>query len=33
MLKIVPIPASRLRKIFEKDGFRCVRIEGKMMKG
>jgi len=28
MPKIVPIPASILRKIFEKDGFRCVRIEG-----
>jgi len=28
MPKIVPIPASRLRKIFEKDGFKCVRIEG-----
>jgi len=28
MLKIVSIPASRLRKIFEKDGFKCVRIEG-----
>ena len=28
MPKIVPIPASRLGKIFEKDGFKCVRIEG-----
>jgi len=28
MPKIVPIPASRLRKIFEKDGFKCVRTEG-----
>ena len=28
MPKIVPIPASRLRKIFEKAGFKCVRIEG-----
>ena len=28
MPKIVPIPASMLRKIFEKDGFKCVRIEG-----
>ena len=28
MPKIVSIPASRLRKIFEKDGFKCVRIEG-----
>ena len=28
MTKIVPIPASMLRKIFEKDGFKCIRIEG-----
>ena len=28
MSKIVPIPASRLRKVFEKAGFKCVRIEG-----
>ncbi len=28
MPKITPISASKLRKIFEKDGFRCVRIEG-----
>ena len=28
MPKIVPIPASMLRKIFEKDGFKCIRIEG-----
>jgi predicted RNA binding protein YcfA (HicA-like mRNA interferase family) len=28
MPKIVPIPASRLRKIFEKDGFKCVRTAG-----
>lgn len=28
MPKIVPIPASRLRKLFEKAGFKCVRIEG-----
>ena len=28
MPKIVPIPARRLRKIFEKAGFKCVRIEG-----
>ena len=28
MPKIVPIPASKLRKIFEKAGFKCVRIEG-----
>jgi len=26
--KIIPIPASRLRKLFEKAGFKCVRIEG-----
>ncbi len=28
MLKIVPISASKLRKIFEKAGFKCVRIKG-----
>ncbi|MBI4715293.1 MAG: type II toxin-antitoxin system HicA family toxin [Nitrospirae bacterium] len=28
MPKIGPIPASRLRKVFEKAGFTCVRIEG-----
>lgn len=28
MLKITPVPASRLRKVFEKAGFKCVRIEG-----
>jgi len=28
MSKIVPISASKLRKIFEKAGFKCVRIEG-----
>jgi len=28
MPKIVPIPASKLRKIFEKAGFKCVRIQG-----
>jgi len=28
MPKITPIPASRLRKLFEKAGFKCVRIEG-----
>ncbi|OHB35642.1 MAG: hypothetical protein A2Y09_09225 [Planctomycetes bacterium GWA2_39_15] len=28
MPKINPIPASKLRKIFEKAGFKCVRIEG-----
>jgi len=25
MPKIAAIPASRLRKIFEKDGFKCVK--------
>jgi len=28
MPKIVPISASKLIKIFEKAGFKCVRIEG-----
>lgn len=28
MPKIVPIPANRLRKVFERAGFKCVRIEG-----
>ena len=28
MPKITPIPASKLRRIFEKAGFKCVRIEG-----
>jgi len=28
MPKITPIPAIRLRKIFENAGFRCVRVEG-----
>ena len=28
MSRITPIPASRLRKVFERAGFRCVRIEG-----
>jgi predicted RNA binding protein YcfA (HicA-like mRNA interferase family) len=28
MPKISPIPASRLRKVFEKAGFQCVRISG-----
>lgn len=28
MPKITPIPASKLRKVFEKAGFKCVRIEG-----
>ena len=28
MPKISPITANKLRKVFEKVGFRCVRIEG-----
>ncbi|MBI5875823.1 MAG: type II toxin-antitoxin system HicA family toxin [Deltaproteobacteria bacterium] len=28
MPKIIPIPANKLRKVFEKAGFKCVRIEG-----
>lgn len=28
MPKIIPLPASRLRKVFEKAGFKCIRIEG-----
>ncbi|KKO20766.1 MAG: hypothetical protein DCC43_08545 [Candidatus Brocadia sp.] len=28
MPKISPIPAGRLRKVFEKAGFKCARIEG-----
>jgi predicted RNA binding protein YcfA (HicA-like mRNA interferase family) len=28
MAKIVPIPAPRLRKVFEKAGFKLVRSEG-----
>ena len=28
MPKIVPVSASKLRKIFEKAGFKCVRTEG-----
>jgi len=28
MPKIVPIPASKLRRVFEKAGFTCVRSEG-----
>jgi len=28
MPKITPIPADKLRKVFEKAGFKCVRIEG-----
>ncbi|MEW6356555.1 MAG: type II toxin-antitoxin system HicA family toxin [Planctomycetota bacterium] len=28
MPRIVPIPARRLRKVFERAGFICVRTEG-----
>ncbi|MDI6760449.1 MAG: type II toxin-antitoxin system HicA family toxin [Candidatus Brocadiaceae bacterium] len=28
MAKITPIPATKLRKVFERAGFKCVRIEG-----
>jgi predicted RNA binding protein YcfA (HicA-like mRNA interferase family) len=28
MERITPIPAKRLRKAFERAGFRCVRSEG-----
>lgn len=28
MPKIVPISATKLRKVFERTGFNCVRIEG-----
>ncbi|MBI5025715.1 MAG: type II toxin-antitoxin system HicA family toxin [Nitrospirae bacterium] len=28
MPKIAPIPSSKLRKVFEKAGFKCVRVEG-----
>lgn len=28
MPKISPLPAGKLRKIFEKAGFLCVRVEG-----
>jgi predicted RNA binding protein YcfA (HicA-like mRNA interferase family) len=28
MERITPIPAKRLRRVFEKAGFRCVRSEG-----
>jgi len=28
MERITPIPAKRLRRVFEKAGFRCVRTEG-----
>lgn len=28
MPRITPIPARRLRRVFERAGFRCVRSEG-----
>ena len=28
MLRITPIPAKRLCRLFEKAGFKCVRTEG-----
>ena len=28
MKRITPIPSRRLRKVFEKAGFKCVRSEG-----
>ncbi|MFH0786860.1 MAG: type II toxin-antitoxin system HicA family toxin [Pseudomonadota bacterium] len=28
MPKITPIPPEHLKRVFEKAGFRCVRIEG-----
>ena len=28
MPKITPIPPERLKRVFEKAGFQCVRIEG-----
>lgn len=28
MPKITPIPPERLKRVFEKAGFKCVRIEG-----
>lgn len=28
MPRITPIPTRKLRKVFEKAGFKCVRIEG-----
>jgi predicted RNA binding protein YcfA (HicA-like mRNA interferase family) len=28
MPKILPVPAKRLRKVFERAGFTCRRIEG-----
>lgn len=28
MPKLLPLPAQKLRKLFEKAGFTCVRIEG-----
>ncbi|MBI4822789.1 MAG: type II toxin-antitoxin system HicA family toxin [Nitrospirae bacterium] len=28
MPRIIPISSSKLRKVFEKAGFKCVRVEG-----
>ncbi|MBI4959935.1 MAG: type II toxin-antitoxin system HicA family toxin [Desulfovibrio sp.] len=28
MPRIIPLPATKLRKVMEKAGFRCVRTEG-----
>jgi len=28
MPRVTPVPASKLRKVFEKAGFECVRVEG-----
>jgi predicted RNA binding protein YcfA (HicA-like mRNA interferase family) len=28
MTKITPIPPGRLKRVFEKAGFKCVRVEG-----
>jgi len=28
MPRIIPIPPRRLRRVFERTGFRCVRTEG-----
>lgn len=28
MPRVTPIPAKRLKKVFEKAGFKCVRTEG-----
>ena len=28
MPRIIPLPAGKLKKVFEKAGFKCVRTEG-----